>query len=216
MSSSSAGSLLASIVLFAFPHAGYAASPADQEFGSITRLDPNAARGRELFDACAACHGDAGTGARDGTVPAIAGQHFNVIVWSLVSFRNGGRLDPRMQHFSDPRHLAGTQDIADVATYASRLQAKWSPAHEVGSNTPGAAEIYRRDCASCHGARALGDDAQRYPRLAGQHYQYLLKRLRDATENRRSTLAQDHPRVLESLDSADLLDVSLYLSHLGP
>jgi cytochrome c553 len=149
-------------------------------------------------------------------VPAIAGQHLRVIVWSLVSFRHGGRIDPRMQHFSDPQHLSGTKDIADVATYVSRLQAKWSQAHDDGSNTSYGADIYRHDCASCHGEKALGDGAKRYPRLAGQHRQYLLRRLNDAKEDHRSSLAQDHPRVLESLDSADLLDVSLYLSRLGP
>jgi cytochrome c553 len=209
--------MLLGAALFALlPITAHPASPAEQEFQSVARLAPDVAHGRELFEACAACHGETGAGASDGTVPAIGGQHFHVIVWSLVGFRHGRRLDPRMQHFSDPQHLSSTRDIADVAAYASGLPPTWHAVTGDGFDTTRGAATYRDACASCHGAKAQGDDQKRSPRLAGQHYEYLLKRLQEGTENRHSSLAHDHSRGLESLGSADLLEVCNYLSHLGP
>lgn len=98
-------------------------SAAKREFDAVLRLNPDAVHGEQIFDTCAACHGDKGHGASDGSVPAIAGQDFRVIVRELVMFRHGGRSDPRMQHFTDRTHLTrGAQDIADVAAYVSQLQ----------------------------------------------------------------------------------------------
>jgi cytochrome c oxidase subunit 2 len=98
-------------------------SAAEREFAAVLRLKPDAVHGEQIFDTCAACHGDNGHGASDGSVPAIAGQNFRVIVRELVMFRHGGRSDPRMQHFTDRTHLTrGAQDIADVAAYVSQLQ----------------------------------------------------------------------------------------------
>ena len=98
-------------------------SPAEREFNAVLRLKPDAVHGEQIFDTCSACHGDKGHGASDGSVPAIAGQNFRVIVRELVMFRHGGRSDPRMQHFTDRTHLSrGAQDIADVAAYVSQLQ----------------------------------------------------------------------------------------------
>jgi len=98
-------------------------SPAEREFAAVLRLKPDAVQGEQIFDTCAACHGDKGHGASDGSVPAIAGQNFRAVVRALVMFRHGGRSDPRMQHFTDRTHLSrGAQDIADVAAYVSQLQ----------------------------------------------------------------------------------------------
>ena len=98
-------------------------SAAEREFAAVLRLKPDAVHGEQIFDTCAACHGDNGHGASDGSVPAIAGQNFRVIVRELVMFRHGGRSDPRMQHFTDRTHLTrGAQDIADVAAYVSQSQ----------------------------------------------------------------------------------------------
>jgi cytochrome c553 len=114
---------VASLLFTAPTFAGSPNSPAEREFAAVLRLKPDAVHGEQIFDTCSACHGAKGHGASDGSVPAIAGRNFRVIVRALVMFRHGGRSDPRMQHFTDRTHLSrGAQDIADVAAYVSQLQ----------------------------------------------------------------------------------------------
>ena len=44
-----------------------------------------------------------------------------MIVKQLADFRRSQRLDIRMEHFADRRHLEGAQDIADVAAHVATL-----------------------------------------------------------------------------------------------
>lgn len=205
------------VVLLSLPLAAvFGDSTADEAFDSVSQLKPNVSHGRDLFDTCAACHGVTGAGVSDGTVPAIAGQHFRVIVAAIIDFRNENRLDPRMKHFTSEHHLAVAQDIADVAAYVSQLQPTRSSAHGDGTHVARGSAIYQTDCVSCHGAHAEGSDKEGYPRLAGQHYEYLIHQLRDASDGRRPTLAHTHIHLLERLQPSDIVGISDYLSRLGP
>jgi cytochrome c553 len=211
-----AGLVVASSVLFGGPITAHASSAAQQEFASVTRLKANVAHGEQLFDTCAACHGSKGAGTSDGTVPVIAGQHFQVLAWELVSFRHEGRRDPRMEHFTGQHHLSGVQDIADVASYVSHLPPQGSSSHGDGSQLTRGEELYRHNCSSCHGAKAEGDDRKRNPRLAGQHYQYLLLQAQTGTSAGRSTFSRRHVQLLEHIGSADIEAICDYVSRLGP
>jgi len=207
---------LGALIVLALPMAVAADSPAEREFRSIIQLQTNPSHGQALFDTCAACHGPTGAGVSDGTVPAIAGQHFRVIVAALVGFRHASRRDPRMQHFTDQHHLATAQDIADVARYASQLTPTQTSAHGDGTNNARGAALYQSACASCHGVKAEGNDRGRYPRLAGQHYSYLMSQLGDSRDGRRPVLAAAHDRLLAGLQGTDLIGLCDYLSRLGP
>jgi cytochrome c553 len=194
-----------------------AGSPGKQEFDSVVHLQADVAHGQQVFDTCAACHGSGGAGSRDGTVPAIAGQHFRVLAWELVSFRHAARHEPRMEHFTDAHHLHDAHDIADVSTYVSLLTAPPSSSHGNAELTARGVEIYTsRNCHSCHGTTAQGNDQKRYPRLAGQHYEYLMAQLHDAADGQRPNFAVRHTRLLRGLTPKDLQAVCEYLSHLGP
>jgi cytochrome c553 len=121
-----------------------------------------------------------------------------------------------MQHFTDEQHLNGPQDIADVASYVSRLPTTLSPDHGSGAYTARGEAVFAQRCTSCHGARAQGDDVRLYPRLAGQHYQYLMAEMHAAAEGRRANLSTEHVHLLRSLEPADVMGISDYLSRLGP
>jgi cytochrome c553 len=198
------------------PIGSYSSPLAQEEFDSVVRSKPDVVHGESLFSTCAACHGVNGAGASDGTVPAIAGQHFRVIAHELVAFRHDQRWDVRMEHFSAKRHLNGPQDIADVAAYVSHLAPTAAPAHGSGEYIARGEALFGQLCASCHGARAQGDDLKRYPRIAGQHYEYLMHEMQDAVEGRRPNLWEEHFHLLRSLESADVMGISDYLSRLGP
>jgi cytochrome c553 len=194
-----------------FPPAARGVPTAGAELEAALRARPNLTHGAETFDTCAACHAANGAGANDGSVPAIAGQHFRVIVKQLVEFRHDARIDIRMQHFVSGDRLARAQDLADVAAYVAVL----APAHARENRTVGSGQgTYLRYCESCHGARAEGNGVTGVPRLAGQHVEYLIRQLGDAAEGRRPAMGRDHARVLLRLDSTETAALAAYVAAL--
>jgi cytochrome c553 len=204
------------VIAAAWPFVVHGASIAQQEYDSVLRSKADLVHGEKLFETCAACHGNNGAGVSDGTVPGIAAQHFRVLARELVDFRHDKRWDQRMKHFTDQHHLSGAQDIADVATYISSLPAMRSLGRGSGEYLVNGAQVYSRQCASCHGAAAEGDNRQGYPRLAGQNYEYLLRQLHDAVEGRRPNFPREHISLLERFQRPDFVGVADYLSRLGP
>ena len=82
------------------------------------------------------------------------------------------------------RAIAGTlsdQDMADVAAYyessaaAATPQCAGRPAHAAPRRRPQVAKLLdaRRNCVSCHGANFSTPIDPSYPKLAGQHADYL-------------------------------------------
>ena len=116
-------------------------------------------------------------------VPMIAGQNAKYIATALVGYRKGERKHPTM------RAIAGSlsdQDIADVAAYYAQLgspaasaaapAASASPAHEAPPQV--AALLTKGNCVSCHGSNFSAPIDPSYPKLAGQHADYLFVALK--------------------------------------
>jgi cytochrome c553 len=192
------------------------AAVSQQELQAAMRAKPDVASGEQLFLACAACHRSDGGGSRDGNVPAIAGQHYAVIVKQLVDFRHGKRWDIRMERYSGDHVLKDARDIAAVAGFISLLPQQRNPysgeLHDIDNKN----QLYARSCAICHGAAADGSSTQRIPRLAGQNDQYLVRQMHYAVEGRRPNLAQEHRALMARFEFADLEVVARTLSRLPP
>lgn len=201
-------------VVAAAPPPLEAADVATQEFDSALQSRPNRMHGNALFnDDCIACHGPDGGGQPDRGVPSVAGQQFQVIVRQLVNYRHSRRSDLRMEHFTGPHHLIDAQDIADVASYISRLPVTKTPDLGTGESVVGGQLAYTRGCAACHGARGEGDP-RGIPRLAGQHYRYLLGQMQDAAEGRRSDFTIEHRALLQRFEN-EFSGIADYLARLG-
>jgi cytochrome c553 len=76
--------------------------------------------------------------------------------------------------------------------------------------------IYGGDCVGCHGADGEGNGVTLVPRLAGQHYRYLLRQLHDTLEQRRPNMPPPHPQLLDKLGVAELTGLADYLARLNP
>jgi cytochrome c553 len=72
--------------------------------------------------------------------------------------------------------------------------------------------IYSAACASCHGRNGDGDPEKAIPKLAGQHYEYLLRQMHDAVDGRRPTLSSEHVKKIKPLDLEELQALADYLS----
>jgi cytochrome c553 len=147
----------------------------------------------------------------DGSTPRIAGQHFQVLVQQLVDFRYGKRWDFRMEQRANT-HLGAYQDIADVAGYLSRQPRGSGAAPFARGNFAQGAILYQANCASCHGARGEGDDAEAVPMLAGQHPGYLLRQMYESVDERRPALASLHSKNIKPLDFEQLRTIANFLS----
>jgi len=203
-------------VLAVLPLASWAASSARQELAGVLARKPDVARGAQLFASCAGCHGPAGGGATEGTVPRIAGQHYRVLAEQIVDFRHGKRWDFRMEGVATSHQgIPELQDIADVAGYASQLDRGGSRGVGDGTQLELGAGLYAKHCASCHGAQAEGSDKRAVPRLAGQHAGYLSRQIYDAVDGRRPRLAKSHGKIFSPLVFEEVRGLSDYLSRIG-
>jgi cytochrome c553 len=187
------------------------------EFREAAKLTPDRMHGAELFATCAACHGPNGRGTSDGAIPAIAGQHGSVILKQLVDFRHERRWDERMEHFADRHHLPSAQDLTDVAAYASSLP-RFPTTDSIGDGTAlsEGASTYFRVCEACHGPLGQGDVLRLRPRLAGQHYAYLLRQLTETAAGARPAMDPAHIERLKQLSPAQLRGMADYLSRMSP
>jgi len=118
-------------------------------------------------------------------VPMIAGQNAKYIASALAAYRKGERKHPTM------RAIAGSlsdQDIADVSAYYAQLgvtagAAAAAPAAAsaaTGHEPPPqvAALLTKGNCVSCHGSNFSAPIDPSYPKLAGQHADYLFVALK--------------------------------------
>lgn len=200
------------LLVTGLPPMTLAAESSASEYASALRAKPDFVQGEARFRTCAMCHENDGSGSKDGNVPRIAGQHFNVLVGQLIAYRHSTRWDIRMENYSDQHVLANSQSIADVAYYVSQLKTVQQPGIGAGDLLAHGAKLYERSCRECHGDRAEGDARKRVPQLAGQHYEYLLRQMYDAVDGRRPNLSRAHVRLLARLERDDLTSLADYLS----
>ncbi len=210
------GALLLPAVLCCVSGTARAGSAAQQEFHIAMQRTPDINRGRELFATCAACHNIDGSGMEDGSVPAIAGQYYAVIVKQLTDFRDDSRWNLRMEKVLYERHLTQPEDFADIAGYASQLPRHATHNVGVGSSLAAGTSVYFRECASCHGVLGEGSAARLTPRLGGQHFAYLARQVRYAGDRRRPNMAAAHEQRVRKLSLEEIKGVADYLSRIDP
>jgi cytochrome c553 len=190
----------------------------DREFREGAWLEPDLEHGAELYRTCAACHGQDARGTEDGEIPAIAGQHGSVLLKQLTDFRHDQRWNERMRYFTDRHHLENAQDLTDVAAYVAYLP-RFPPSGKGigdGEHLGEGASVYFRLCERCHGPLGQGDLLRTRPRLAGQHYGYLLRQLQETAAGQRPGMGREHVDLLKEVSPEQMRGVADYLSRVSP
>jgi cytochrome c553 len=129
---------------------------------------------------CIGCHGIPGYQASFPEVykvPMIAGQNAKYIAAALIAYQKGERKHPTMKGIATS---LSEQDILDVSAYYETL-GKDLPARAGKTGAPPAEVatlLQKGNCASCHGEGLNKPIDGSYPKLAGQHADYLLVALK--------------------------------------
>jgi cytochrome c553 len=175
------------------------------------------ARGQQLSQACAACHGADGNSVNPEW-PKLAGQHSEYIYKQLMDYKTGRRENALMA--GQVANL-DEQDMRDLGAFYSRQQI--SPGTADAALAERGERIYRGGiptvgvaaCSACHGATGMGNPAAQFPMVASQHAKYNSDQLRYFRSGQR---ANDNGRMMRNLASkmsdADIQAVSEYMAGL--
>jgi cytochrome c553 len=189
-------------------------APYAQEAGSEIRD----AAVKVAVTTCANCHGAQGRSINP-KFPIIAGQHAGYLAAQLKNFKLQTRgdadaigymwgmsaplsdelIDALAAYYSAQRPAGGERSDSVLVARGSDIYANGNAAEGIPP------------CASCHGPGALGTDD--FPRLAGQHDQYLLKQLHSFRNNMRNVAVMHG--VTAGLKSEEMQAVATYLQSLG-
>ncbi|KAG1654018.1 putative ABC transporter binding protein NosD [Nymphon striatum] len=152
-------------------------APLDDELTQAMNLKGDVEKGKEVYKLCIGCHSANGWGLKDGTFPQLSGQHRSVIIKQLADIRAGNRDNPFMEPIAREAVMGGPQAISDVAAYIATLPMNPEPGNGKGGDNARAEKLFYRKCAECHGADGGGDAERFFPRIQGQHYEYLLRQI---------------------------------------
>lgn len=163
----------------------------------------DAAAGQTKAASCAACHAADGN-SQIPTFPRLAGQGAPYIYKQLQDFKAGHRQDASMQGMV---FALSDQDMADLAAYFAQQtggvgQAK-ADLVKLGERLyrGGNAKTGLAACAGCHGPAGKGNALAGFPRLGGQHADYVKKQLQAFRAAGRADIVAD-PALKRTNDAA--------------
>lgn len=156
------------ISLFVLAIAGYSLPVLAQD------VQGDALAGSKKNALCVGCHGIKGFHTafpETHQVPKLSGQSAGYLAAALQAYRSGERKHPSM------RAIASTlneQDVADLAAYYESTGVGTTlPETAAAATGPAAELVAKAACTSCHGPNFSKPIMPAYPRIAGQHADYL-------------------------------------------
>ena len=182
-------------------------------------LTPDLENGMDVYEVCSACHLPEGWGTKDGTFPQVAGQHRNVTIKQMADIRALNRDNPTMYPFALPRTIGGSQALSDVAGYIAKLP--MNPDNGKGPWEPGTPEyahgekLYKDNCVQCHGESGEGIEEKFYPRIQGQHYNYMVRQFEWIRDGKRRNANPDMVKQINAFSDQDMQAVINYSSRLA-
>lgn len=169
---------------------------------------------------CSNCHGLTGV-AVSPNFPNLAGQVEAYVVAQLKEFKSHSRQDPAGFEYMWGLSRSLTEDqITGLAAYYARQPAarqsvegdptRLAPGQSIFSS--GVADKGVPACASCHGDQGQGNAI--FPRIAGQHADYLVKQLIVFQRTDERPEGSIMKTVAHELTGQNILDVAAYLQAL--
>ena len=181
--------LFASLLL-AVAAASFATRAAAQD------VKANAQAGEKKAAMCIGCHSIPGYQASFPEVykvPKLAGQNAKYMQAALAAYKSGDRKHPTMRAIAAS---LSEQDMADLAAYYESLPKEKAtvdakPAHEAPADV--AALLQKGNCVSCHGTNFSKPTDPAFPKLAGQHPDYLYAALKAYQTQNNAQVGRSNP-----------------------
>jgi cytochrome c553 len=182
----------------------------------------DAKTGERKIAACIGCHGITGyqaTFPEVYKVPKISGQGAKYIVSALNAYKTGDRKHPTMRSVAEG---LSDQDMADIAAYYEAHGSSGAG----GSSAPGKAPeatgktadlIKKGACISCHGDNFSKPIDPSYPKIAGQHADYLFVALKAYKTEGNARVGRANgvmAGVAKNFTNNEMKDMAGYLSKL--
>ncbi|HRH17528.1 MAG TPA: c-type cytochrome [Aquabacterium sp.] len=176
--------------------------------------------GKTKIAMCIGCHGIPGYQAsfpEVHKVPMIAGQSAKYLAAALTGYQKGDRKHPTMKGIAA---TLSEQDILDVAAYYE-VQGKDLPARPARQAKPSAevaALLQRGNCAACHGENMNKPVDASYPKLAGQHGDYLLVALKSYQNDKSASIGRTNAIMagqVKGFTAKELKLLAYYIEGLG-
>ncbi|MDZ5461613.1 c-type cytochrome [Azohydromonas lata] len=150
-------------------------------------------------------------------VPMISGQSQKYLEAALQAYKKGDRKHPTMHGVAAS---LGDQDITFVAAhYAQQTPAEAAPAPATppAASTEVAALLTKGACASCHGANFSKPLDPSYPKLAGQHPDYLFAALKAYHTENNASVGRNNAIMgaqVKQFSNAELKAIANYIGSL--
>ncbi len=167
---------------------------------------------------CIGCHGIPGYQAsfpEIHKVPMISGQTEGYLAASLAAYKKGDRRHPTMRGIAVS---LTDQDIADVSAYYA---AQGSNPEVPDTAAPAPARVAdllnKGACLSCHGANFNKPIDGTYPKIAGQHADYLFVALRSYRTQGNVNIGRANPimgGIVQQFSNTELKAMADYLATL--
>jgi len=180
----------------------------------------DAAAGQKKNAMCIGCHGIVGYQASFPEiykVPKISGQGEKYIVSALSAYKKGERKHPTMRGIATS---LTDQDMADLAAYYAK-DGVVEGASPLGKAADGPADamalVAKGACTSCHGESFSAPLVPTYPKIAGQHRDYLLVALKSYKTENNPQVGRGNAimaGVAKQFSNAELKELANYIGRL--
>jgi len=180
----------------------------------------DAAAGQKKNAMCIGCHGIVGYQASFPEiykVPKISGQGEKYIVSALSAYKKGERKHPTMRGIATS---LTDQDMADLAAYYAK-DGVVEGAQPLGKAAEGPADamalVAKGACTSCHGESFSAPLVPTYPKIAGQHRDYLLVALKSYKTENNPQVGRGNAimaGVAKQFSNAELKELANYIGRL--
>ena len=160
--------------------------------------------------ACAACHGVDGN-STSAQYPKLAGQTARYIYIQLKDFQEGRRKNPQMSPMA--ANLSKEDMWAIGAYFESQKQAPST--YKVSGAKVAEGKKIADDalCTMCHLGGFSGQNE--VPRVAGQHYEYIVKQLKDFRARNRTNDAGNMTSMTRGLTDDQIDKLAQYITNLN-
>jgi cytochrome c553 len=181
-------------------------------------LKGDAKAGQAINAMCIGCHGIKGYQASFPEVykvPMISGQNAKYIVSALTAYKKGERKHPTMRGISE---TLTDQNMADLGAYYSGhgvVEGQSAPKEVKAPSAQVAALLGKANCASCHGANFSTPIDPSYPKIGGQHADYLYVALKAYKNDANAVVGRGNAimaGMAKQYSNAELKQIANYLA----